>query len=176
MLKNINKISIIGGPGTGKTTLARNLGDVLNLPVYHLDGINHLENWKKRDTKQRDKMILERASKDKWVIDGTYRGTLETRIQKSDLIIFLNYSTIFKTKSIITRYLKTRGKERPEIPGCKEKITWDFLKFTIEWNRKKRKQIKEMLERNKNKEILIFKKRRELNCWYEKEFGKKIKR
>lgn len=176
MLKGVNKISIIGGPGTGKTTLARNLGKELNLPVYHLDGIDHLENWKKRDREQRDKMILEKANKDKWIIDGTYTGTLETRIQKSDLVIFLNYSTIFRTKSVISRYLKKRGKEKPEIPGCKERMTWDFLKFTIEWKRKRENQIKEILERNKNKEILIYKKRKYLNAWYEKEFEKKIEK
>ena len=43
MIKNMNRISIIGGSGTVKTTLASNLGEVLKLPVYHIDGINHLK-------------------------------------------------------------------------------------------------------------------------------------
>ena len=42
---NVNKISIIGGPGTVKSTLANNLGKELNLPVYHLDGIHYLDNF-----------------------------------------------------------------------------------------------------------------------------------
>ena len=41
-VKNISKIAIIGGPGTGKSTLANNLGKELNLPICHLDGIHHL--------------------------------------------------------------------------------------------------------------------------------------
>ena len=45
----MNRISIIGGSGTGNTTLAKNLGKQLNLPVYHIDGINYLDNWQERD-------------------------------------------------------------------------------------------------------------------------------
>ena len=52
-MENIYRISIIGGPGTGKSTLANNLGKDLNLPVYHLDGIHHLENCKERDKEER---------------------------------------------------------------------------------------------------------------------------
>lgn len=43
MSKFINKVVIVGGPGTGKSTLAKNLGKQLNLPVYHLDGIKKKE-------------------------------------------------------------------------------------------------------------------------------------
>ena len=55
-MKEKCRISIIGGPGTGKSTLAENLGKTLDIPVYHLDAINHLKNWEKRNTKERDKI------------------------------------------------------------------------------------------------------------------------
>ena len=48
-MENINRISVIGGSGTGKTTLTSNLGNKLNLPIYHIDGIHHLKNWEIRD-------------------------------------------------------------------------------------------------------------------------------
>ena len=58
MLENINKISIIGGSGTGKTTLSNNLSKTLNLPVYHIDGIHYLKNWQVRNKEERNKIIL----------------------------------------------------------------------------------------------------------------------
>ena len=82
-------------------------------------------------------MILEKVSENKWIIDGTYRSTLEKRIENSDLVIFLKYSTIAKIKGIISRYLKNRGKERKEIQGCKEQMSFEFLKQTINWNKTK---------------------------------------
>lgn len=39
----MNKISIIGGSGTGKTTLSNNLSKELNIKAYHLDGLNFIE-------------------------------------------------------------------------------------------------------------------------------------
>lgn len=174
MIENIKKISIIGGPGTGKSTLANNLGKELNLPVYHLDAIDYFKNWQKRDEKERDEIILEKTAEEKWVIDGTYRGTLEKRVEKSDMIIFLNYSSIAKLKGIFSRYSKLKGKERPEIPGCKEKMDWTFIKFALTWNKVKRRTIEDILEKNKDKNILVFKNRRKLNKWYEKEFNRKI--
>ena len=97
-MKNISKIAIIGGPGTGKSTLANNLGKELNLPICHLDGIHHLANWVPRDKEERDKIILEKTQEPKWVIDGTYKSTLEERVKKS------RFNNIFK----LFYYCKTK--------------------------------------------------------------------
>lgn len=174
MIENVKKISIIGGPGTGKSTLSKNLGKVLDLPVYHLDAIDHLENWKTRDSKERDEIILQKVNEAEWVMDGTYTGTLEKRVEKSDMIIFLNYSKLARLKGIFSRYFKFRGKERPEIPGCKEKLEKNFVKFTINWDKEKGKKVKEILKRHPDRNVIVFKNRKILNNWYEKEFGKKI--
>lgn len=114
--KGISKISIIGGTGSGKTTLADNLGKQLELPVVHIDGINYFANWEERDKTERDKIIIEKANEDKWIIEGSYRSTLEYRIQRSDLIIFLRYSTFALLKGTLGRWIKNKGKEKAEIP------------------------------------------------------------
>lgn len=175
MFKSISKISIIGGSGTGKTTLSENLSKDLEIPVYHIDGIHHLENWKIRDKNERDKIILDIVKKDKWIIDGTYHSTLRERLEKSDLIIYLDYSTIAQAKGAIGRFVKDHGKEKPEIPGCKEQMSFTFLKFVINWRKDKRPFIIDTLKNIDKEKVLIFKNRRSLNKWYKNEFNKKIK-
>ena len=165
-MKDINKIAIIGGAGTGKTTLADKFGEKLNLPVYHIDGIHHLENWKERDKAERDKIILEKVNEPKWIFDGTYRTTLEERVKNADLIIFLDYSNIARLKGVIGRFLKNPGKEKKEIPGCKEQLDLKFIKWVWNWNKTRRDFVIETLEKHKDKNILIFKNRRDLNKWY----------
>ena len=174
MFENINRISIIGGSGTGKTTLANSLGKVLNMPVYHIDGINYSENWKERDKEERDKIILKKINEEKWIIDGTYRSTLKERFQISDLIIYLDYSTISQIKGVMKRYRKNHGKEKDEIPGCKEQMTLKFFMFVVKWRKKKRKNIIEKLNEVDKGKVLIFKNRNELNKWYYTQFNEKI--
>ena len=172
--KHIKRICIIGGPGTGKTTLSNNLAKELNLPVYHIDGIHHLENWQIRDKEERDKIILNIVDEEKWIIDGTYKSTLAARIKSADIVIFLNYSKIARLKGILSRYFKNKGKEKPDIPGCREKMDLTFIKMTLNWNKGRVNMIENIIEANKNKEVYVFKNRRKLNKWYEEKFGKKI--
>ena len=174
MIKTANKVSIIGGSGSGKTTLANNLAKDLNLPVYHLDGIHHLENWKIRDKKERDKIILDKVSQEKWIIDSTYRSTLKTRLENSDFIIYLDYSTIAQLKGVFTRFIKNHGKEKPEIPGCEEQMSFDFFLCVLKWRKEKRHEIIENIRNIDKNKIIIFKNRKQLNRWYFKQFNKKI--
>lgn len=174
MLENIKKISIIGGSGTGKTTLANNLAKELKLPVYYIDGIHHLENWKIRDKDERDKIILERSNEKKWIIDGTYHSTLKERLERADLVIYLDYSSISQIKGVFCRFLKNHGKEKEEIPGCKERMSFEFFIWVLNWRKNKRRNIIDNLNKINKDKVLIFKNRRELNKWYYKNFSKKI--
>lgn len=164
-----NRISIIGGSGSGKSTLCDILSKELNLPAIHLDSINYKPNWVQVDKTERDKIISAKAAEDKWIIDGNYTKTLKERLDKADLIIWLDYSTFMHLKGVIKRYLKSPNQEKPEIPGCKEQLTFTFLKFVADHNKKKRPIIAENLKNIPKDKILIFKKQKDLNKWL-KEF------
>lgn len=174
MIKKANKISIIGGSGTGKTTLSNNLGNELKIPVYHIDGIQYLENWQEKDKKERDQIILEKVKESKWIIDGTYRSTLTQRLENADFIIYLDYTSIAQVKGVLGRFFKTHGKERPDIPGCKERMTLEFLLIVWNWRKNKRKEIMQKINQIDKSKVLIFQNRKQLNKWYKKEFNKKI--
>lgn len=159
------KIAIIGAPGTGKTTLANNLSQILNITATHIDGIHHLANWEIRDKDERDKIILEIASRDEWIIDGTYKSTLRKRLELADLIIWLDFSTISQIYGIISRYLKNKNQEKPEIPGCKEKLDSVFFTYVLKYNKEKRINIVKNMEGIDTNKIVILKTRKQVNNW-----------
>lgn len=165
----INRRSIIGGSGSGKSTLASILSKELDIPAIHLDAINYNANWVEIDKKERDAIISSKADDERWIIDGNYNKTLKERLEKADLIICLDYSTFAHINGVLKRIIKGYNKERQEIPGCKERVNWTFLKYVITYNRKKRPQVIEFLKDVPNDKILIFKKQKHLNKWL-KEF------
>ena len=46
-------------------------------------------------------------------------------IERRYLTIFLDYSTIAQIKGIMGRYIKIHGKDRLDMPGCKEKMSFN---------------------------------------------------
>lgn len=163
-LKDVKRISIVGGPGTGKTTLAQRLSNILKIPATHLDSVNFKPNWEKIPTEERDNIILEKSKEEYWIIDGNYVGTLGERLERADLVIWLDYSTINIIK-VLERTIRNFNKEKKELPGCKERIDWHFLKYMITFRTKKRRKIEENINKIAKEKVIIFYKRKELNKW-----------
>ena len=77
----MSKIIIIGCPGSGKSTFAKELNNIYNVPLYHLDLI-----WNKPDKttisrEEFDQILSEIFEEEQWIIDGNYQRTLERRIK-----------------------------------------------------------------------------------------------
>ena len=159
------RISIIGGSGSGKSTLANILSKELNIPAIHLDSINYNANWIPRDKNKRDTIISSKANEEEWIIDGNYNKTLKERLDKADLIIWLDYSNFSHIKGVCKRICKNYNKEKPDIPGCKERLDFTFLKYVVTYNKKKRPEVVELLKDIPDEKIMIFKRQKDLNKW-----------
>lgn len=160
-----NRISILGGSGSGKSTLCNILSKELGLPAVHLDAINFKPNWVEIDKQERDKIISEKSKEDKWIIDGNYNKTLKERLERADLIIWLDYSTLKQFSGVLKRYFQSKNLERSEIPGCKEHLDLTFFKYVLTYNKKKRPIVLNLLQNIPNEKILIFKHQKDLNNW-----------
>ena len=74
------KILVVGPGGAGKSTFSKKLSKILNIPVYHLDSIYWLPNWEHLEREEFIKKVRVITSKDEWIIDGNYSGSLEERV------------------------------------------------------------------------------------------------
>lgn len=87
----MKRIAIIGSPGAGKSTLAWQLGEILGLPVFHLDRLFWKPGWIPSPKSLWIAMQSTLVTRDSWIIDGNYGSTLHIRVEAADTIIFLDF-------------------------------------------------------------------------------------
>ena len=162
----MERIMIIGCGGAGKSTLARELGRLTGLPVYHLDALYWKQGWEPTAKKEWALKIEELASEPRWIIDGNYSSTMEIRLRNADTIIFLDYSRWKNIYGIIKRRIMYRNKTRPDMhEGCKERLDWPFIKWIWQFEQQHAPVLREKLQMFPKKKIYHFRNRKELMAW-----------
>lgn len=91
MQELIRRIHIIGGPGNGKSTLARQLACQLAIPVYHLDEIAFEgTEFQDRRIDERLARVHEIAMQPSWITEGIFLGWVEELLHAADVIVWLD--------------------------------------------------------------------------------------
>lgn len=120
-------------------------------------------NWEPTPNEEWDKRVEYFTMQEHWIIDGNYSRTLDKRLERADLIIFLDMSKWLCLYRILKRRMMYHKKTRPDMnEECPEKIDFEFIKWV--WNYKKRSRMKTLnkLEKVKNqKEVIIVKNRKQ---------------
>ncbi len=162
----MKRIMIIGCGGAGKSTLARQLGEKLDIPVVHLDKIWWRENWTHISREEFDAAVLAEVQKEKWILDGNYNRSMDQRLPYCDTIIYLDFSRFACLMGVCKRILTTYGKVRPDMgAGCKERIDFEFLKWVWNFNGAHREGYYEMMNEAEGIETIVLKNRRAVKCF-----------
>lgn len=109
------RIHVLGCPGTGKTTLAYQIGERLGLPVTDLDDIYHGPRWQPPDLEIFRARVNEIATQPAFVISGNYSSAWDVRIRPTDLVIMLDLPRALCVQRIIWRSLKIRFAGRTDL-------------------------------------------------------------
>lgn len=154
----MEKVIIIGCPGSGKSTFGRKLKQITGLPLYHLD----MMFWNDDKTTVSREVFIKRLqevmSTSKWIIDGNYGSTMEMRIKDCDTVFFLDYSTEVCIEGIELR----KGQARSDMPWVENDNTdEDFIDFINRYNSESRTKVLDLLKKYSSKNIIIFQTRAE---------------
>lgn len=114
----MQKIIVIGCPGSGKTTFSLKLAEKLGIALFHLDAIwytvdrGHIA---REDFDEKLGAILEKPT---YIIDGNYSRTLERRIAAADTVFFFDLPTEICLEGATARL----GKSRVDMPFIDETL------------------------------------------------------
>lgn len=158
----MNKVLVIGCPGSGKTTLAKTLAEKTDLPLIHLDKIQWQGDWQCVRGEDFDRILTEEMKKPQWIIDGNYNRTIKMRLNHCDTVIYLDYPTRVSFFGALKRVVDNYGRVREDMGGnCKERFDPTFFMFILTFNLKNRKKYHHMLKACGDKNIVILKSRRD---------------
>ena len=147
----MKRILIIGSPGAGKSTFAKELAKRTEISLFHLDLIWFHDNGDMESREIFDKKLQEILETARWIIDGYYPRTLEHRLKYADTIFFLdlpegvclegakqrlgvkrNDNPIFETElseSLSERILTFRIFNKPYIEDLLEDFDGQIIRF-----------------------------------------------
>lgn len=154
---------IVGGVGSGKTTLAKYLSEFFDIPFFSIDSIVYDENNKKRDEKSQVKIAnkINRENKE-FIIEGVLRDSLDFLLNVVDQIIFLDYPSNITVRRVKFRFFKQKlGIEKCDYVPDKE-MYHNMIKWCKEFNRDK---LMNKLSKY-SKKLLIIRNDRELKVYY----------
>jgi adenylate kinase family enzyme len=164
----MQKIIVIGCPGSGKSTFSRKLSKITNIPLYHLDMLF----WNADKTTVEKSVFLERLGealkKDSWIIDGNYISTMERRIIECDTVIFLDYPVDICLLGIEKR----NGTVRSDMPWVETEADPEFLEFIKNFSADIKPKIMALLEKYRDKNIFIFKTRTDADAFLQNYIAK----
>lgn len=164
----MERILIIGCSCSGKSRLARALGQKLGLPVVHLDQLWWERGWKNVTREEFDSRLAMALNMDRWIIDGNFSRTMPQRLQRCDTVIYLDFDRWECLLGLAQRLITSRGKVRPDMgPGCPERFDWEFVKWIWNFNRDNRSRNYTWLAQAKHARAVVLKNRKAVESFLE---------
>lgn len=127
------RILVTGNAGTGKSTLAADLSELLEIECFGLDQIVWQPGWKTTPKAQQRDQIEALAAREAWIIDGV--SSILWR--RADVVILLDFKRRVSLFRCAKRNWRFLFRSRPGLPeGCPEiliiprliEIIWKFPK------------------------------------------------
>lgn len=103
MMKRIN---VVGTSGSGKSVFSRELAKVLHVPHIEMDALFWKPGWQESGDEAFFKTLKEALAGESWVLDGNYSRANSVKLEKTDAIIWLDYSYLHTFLQILMRSLR----------------------------------------------------------------------
>ena len=131
------KIYIVGAVASGKSTLAKRLSKIWNIPYQSLDEFVHITDkahpWgnRKRQVEERDAIFYSFLQQPKWIIEDTGRPCFEDGLKEANTIVLLDTSSNIRNYRIVIRWIK----QRLGIEKCIYKPRFKMLVSMFKWSK-----------------------------------------
>jgi len=113
----VRRIALLGSAGAGKSWIGRQLAELLDLPVIHLDRLYWRPGWVATPDPEWHAIQLREVEREAWIADGIQEGRLmpDLWLDAADTIVFMDISPLTCIRRVAKRRLD--GVNGPEMPA-----------------------------------------------------------
>ncbi len=151
-MHTMEKVLVIGSPGSGKSTFSRRLREITGLPLFYLDLLWHRVDKTTCSREEFDRELGEILKREEWILDGNYARTLPLRLAACDTVFWLDYPPEVCLEGIRER----RGKPREDMPWIEMEEDEEFMEYVRSFPAVRRQEIQRHLEEHPEKKIVVF--------------------
>ena len=139
----MDRILVMGSPGSGKSTFARRLSDISGIPVVSLDALFWKPGWIECERGEFRERVTDAARQPRWIMDGNYTSHLvELRRDASDTVIWFDLPRSTCMLGVLTRVATSYGRVRTEMAkGCPERVDPKFLRYVWTFREQQRPRL-----------------------------------
>ena len=124
----MERISVVGSSGSGKTTFARRLAKALDAPYVELDALFWGPNWTAATGAELSEKIAAATVGDTWVVDGNYWSKIGPQVwAKADTVIWVSPPRWRAIWQSLTRTVRRAATGQELWSGNRE--SWSSLMF-----------------------------------------------
>jgi adenylate kinase family enzyme len=158
----VNRVAVVGAGGAGKSTFARELGVIFQLPVYHLDEYYWLPGWTEPPKEGWHATQSELAAGDQWILEGNYSTSFDVRFDRADTVYVLSLNRWICCGRVLKRVIRNWRRE-VQAPGCPEHLDLKFLRWVWRYRVDSRARLDQALARHLNTlEVIELRSRTEI--------------
>ena len=146
-----HRINVRGTSGSGKSTFARSLAGILDVPYVEIDHLHWKPGWVESSPEELREKVDLATSGDGWVLDGNYRVIREIVDPRVDTMIWLDYPFWVVFGRVFVRTIRRGVRKEVLWDGCQERLWSQFfsrdsiLWWTIKTFRRRRRQCREYM-------------------------------
>src|SRR4051794_36449574 len=112
----MERILVMGSPGSGKSTFARRLSQVTGMPVVSLDALYWNPGWQPSDAIEFEARLADAIRLPRWIMDGDYMWWAgDVRRSMADAVIWFDLPRWACMVGIASRIATSYGRVRPEM-------------------------------------------------------------